>query len=182
MMTIPDSSSTDIESLRSTFKGDIVLPSDEQYQAAIHRWAVNAQKPAAAVLYVKNEADIATALEYAEDNKVDFAVRGEYRPIFFPHVYRWASSPVSEALGLTCNSRLGGGHSSSGASSSDGGIVIDLSRYHNTVRVDPETRCAYVGGGATWDDVNNATAEFGLACPGGTVGEVSHPSSRSTSG
>ncbi|WVQ79135.1 hypothetical protein IAT38_001230 [Cryptococcus sp. DSM 104549] len=63
----------------------------------------------------------------------------------------------------------GGGHSVSGASSSDGGIVIDLSRYLRTVEVDPETRVAFVGGGATWRDVDLATTPHGLASVAGTV-------------
>ena len=48
----------------------------------------------------------------------------------------------------------GGGHSSSGASSVENGLFIDLSRYCNSVRVDPENKLAYVGGGALWADVD----------------------------
>ena len=72
-MTLPSA----FETLKAGFKGDIVLPSDEGYQDAIHRWAVNAQKPAAAVLYVKDDADIAAAVAFAVQHRVDFAVRGE---------------------------------------------------------------------------------------------------------
>jgi len=42
----------------------------------------------------------------------------------------------------------GGGHDSSGASSNGDGICIDLSQYFNRVRVDPEKKLAYIGGGA----------------------------------
>ncbi|OCH88357.1 FAD-binding domain-containing protein, partial [Obba rivulosa] len=63
----------------------------------------------------------------------------------------------------------GGGHNASGASSSEGGLVIDLSRYLNGVRVDPEQRRAYVGGGAIWESVDRAAMQHGLATVGGTV-------------
>ncbi|KAH8114450.1 FAD-binding domain-containing protein [Phellopilus nigrolimitatus] len=63
----------------------------------------------------------------------------------------------------------GGGHSTPGASSSEGGLVIDLSRFLNGVRIDSEKRLAYVGGGALWGAVDNAAIKFGLATVGGTV-------------
>jgi hypothetical protein len=66
----------DVDALKASLQGEIVQPHDEGYEAAIHRWAVNAQKPAAAVLYVKNDEDVARALAYAKENSVDSAVRG----------------------------------------------------------------------------------------------------------
>lgn len=69
---------------------------------------------------------------------------------------------------------LGGGHNPSGASSTDGGMVIDLSRYLNQVTVDPKSKFANVGGGALWSDVDKATCPLGLATVGGTVTAVSH--------
>lgn len=68
----------------------------------------------------------------------------------------------------------GGGHNVAGASSTDGGLVIDLSRYLNGVRIDPEERLAYVGGGAIWEAVDKAAIEHGLATVGGTVNHVSN--------
>lgn len=62
----------------------------------------------------------------------------------------------------------GGGHSFAGNAVADGAIMIDLSRL-NDVRVDPEARRAYVGGGAAWAAVDAATAEHGLAVVGGTI-------------
>jgi FAD/FMN-containing dehydrogenase len=62
----------------------------------------------------------------------------------------------------------GGGHSTSGASSSED-LVIDLSAYMNTVSVDVEKRLLHVGGGAIWADVDAAGAKHGLATVGGTV-------------
>lgn len=45
----------------------------------------------------------------------------------------------------------GGGHSPAGASSVEGGLVVDLSRYLAGVRVDEKEKVAYVGGGAVWE-------------------------------
>ena len=66
----------------------------------------------------------------------------------------------------------GGGHSPHGASSSEDGLVIDLSRYHNGARIDPEQKLAYVGGGAIWEAVDKAAIEHGLATVAGTVNHV----------
>jgi FAD/FMN-containing dehydrogenase len=67
----------------------------------------------------------------------------------------------------------GGGHSASGASSIEGGIVIDLSRYLADVRIDPADKLAYVGGGAIWETVDKTAIQHGLAAVGGTVNHVS---------
>lgn len=60
------------------------------------------------------------------------------------------------------------GHSVAGHSCTDGGILIDLSLMRGVV-VDPEHRIAVVEPGATWHDIDQATARHGLACPGGVV-------------
>jgi FAD/FMN-containing dehydrogenase len=62
----------------------------------------------------------------------------------------------------------GGGHSIPGFSTSDGGIVIDLSGMR-AVHVDPVGRTAVAGGGATWADFDHETQAFGLATTGGLV-------------
>ena len=64
-----------------------------------------------------------------------------------------------------------GGNHVTGWCLSDGGLVIDM-RAMNTVRVDPETRTARVGGGAIWSDVDTGCRSYGLAVPGGTVPTV----------
>jgi len=65
----------------------------------------------------------------------------------------------------------GGGHSSSGHGTVDGGIVIDL-RGLDEVSVDPATRTAWVGGGATARAVLEALAPHGLVVGFGDSGDV----------
>ena len=67
----------------------------------------------------------------------------------------------------------GGGHSPGGASSIEGGLVIDLSRHLNQVRVDPEQKLAYVDGGVLWGTVEREAIKHGLATVAGTVNHVS---------
>jgi FAD/FMN-containing dehydrogenase len=62
----------------------------------------------------------------------------------------------------------GGGHSSAGYSTVEGGIVLDFSRMRG-VDVDPVARTARAGAGALWADVDRATQEHGLAVPGGQI-------------
>ncbi|KAL9585041.1 MAG: hypothetical protein Q9212_001756 [Teloschistes hypoglaucus] len=62
----------------------------------------------------------------------------------------------------------GGGHATSGASSSDGGIVIDLSSMRS-VTVDHASKTLTAQGGCVWADVDAAAEEHGLATVGGTV-------------
>ena len=75
---------------------------------------------------------------------------------------RYAVSSGAE-IAVRCS-----GHSVAGHSSTDGGIVIDLSLMRGVV-VDPEHRLAVIEPGATWRDIDEVTARYGLACPGGVV-------------
>ena len=65
----------------------------------------------------------------------------------------------------------GGAHSIAGFSTSDGGVVIDLSPMKG-IRVDPEGRRAVAQPGLTWSDFDHETQAFGLARTGGLVGSA----------
>jgi FAD/FMN-containing dehydrogenase len=65
----------------------------------------------------------------------------------------------------------GGGHSVAGHAVVDGGVMLDL-RPINGVRVDPEQRTAWVGGGANWSELDRETQVFGLAVTGGRMGDT----------
>src|SRR5512138_2526275 len=62
----------------------------------------------------------------------------------------------------------GGGHSLPGFSTSDGGIVLDLSPMKG-IRVDPEARRVIAQGGVTWRELDHETQAFGLAVTGGLI-------------
>jgi FAD/FMN-containing dehydrogenase len=62
----------------------------------------------------------------------------------------------------------GGGHNGGGLGSIDDGVVADLSLLRS-VSVDPENRTVRVGGGCTWNEVDVATHEHGLAVPCGVI-------------
>jgi FAD/FMN-containing dehydrogenase len=83
---------------------------------------------------------------------------------------------VIAALGFAREQSLpvsvrGGSHSVAGHAVLDGGLVIDL-RPMNRVRVDPEQRIAWCGGGANWGELDRETQAFGLAVTGGRMADT----------
>src|SRR5690348_3195070 len=60
----------------------------------------------------------------------------------------------------------GGGHSASGTSVSEGGLMLDLSLMKG-IRVDPARRTARAEAGLTWGEFDAETQAFGLATTGG---------------
>jgi FAD/FMN-containing dehydrogenase len=61
-----------------------------------------------------------------------------------------------------------GGHSHSGKSTCNGGMMIDLSTFRS-VHVDPKAKIAQVSGGSLLGDMDHETMAFGLVTTAGTV-------------
>ncbi|CAE6414239.1 unnamed protein product [Rhizoctonia solani] len=127
-------------------QGSIHLPGDPDYSNK--RWALNAEKDAAAVAWPATPEDVIHILTFAQGQ---------------------APYTSQKRLHIAVKS---GGHTASGASSSDGGLVIDLQPKMGRVGVDPDAKLVYAGGGALWQDVDAATAPYGLASVAGTVGDT----------
>ena len=77
---------------------------------------------------------------------------------------RSQSPPVD--LAVKC-----GGHDPSGASSSEGGIVIDLARI-NHVKVSEDKKTVAVGGGALWGAIYDEVEKHGLEVVGAGFGSI----------
>jgi FAD/FMN-containing dehydrogenase len=80
-------------------------------------------------------------------------------------VLRGVEFARSEGLPLALR---GGGHSIAGFSTTDGGVVLDLSPMTG-IRVDPASRRAVAQAGCLWSDFDQETQAFGLAVTGGLV-------------
>jgi FAD/FMN-containing dehydrogenase len=83
------------------------------------------------------------------------------------------ASDVQQAVAFAREHQLltavrAGGHSYSGKSSCDGGLVIDLQSMQG-VRVDPETKRAYLESGSLLGQLDHECAAFRLATTAGTV-------------
>jgi FAD/FMN-containing dehydrogenase len=127
-----------VQELRDALRGELLQPGDEQYDEAKRLW------------------------NGAHDGSEPAMV-----------ARCTGAADVIAALGFARANDLevavrGGGHSIAGLSTSDGGMVIDLSPMRN-VRVDADARVAYVGPGAVWGDVDHEAQQFGLATTGGLV-------------
>jgi FAD/FMN-containing dehydrogenase len=84
-----------------------------------------------------------------------------------------ATADIVEAVGIGRESGMevairGGGHNIAGRGTTEGGLLIDLSLMKEIV-VEPASRIARVGPGATWAEFNDAAAAHGLATTGGTI-------------
>jgi FAD/FMN-containing dehydrogenase len=127
-----------VQELREALRGDLNLPGDEAYDEAKQGWN--------GAHHDRMPAAVASATGVADVI---------------------AALGFARAHDLTVAVR-GGGHSVAGHSTTDGGMLIDLSRMRN-VRIDPEGRRAFVGPGATWGEVDHEAQQFGLATTGGLV-------------
>jgi len=145
-MSAIDSSA--LATLRATLSASAAahLPSDPGY--SVERWALNCEKQAALVVCPATVDDVLQALSFAEG-------RAPFQ----------SQKPLSFTV-------KGGGFSASGASSCDGGLVIDLQPKMCDVRVDPTAKLVYVGGGCIWEQVDEAVAKHGLAAVSAAINQV----------
>lgn len=128
-----------IEQLKASLSDSslVVTPESDKYEESLKRWSVAAEKPASIVVFPTSPEDVAKAVLFSTENKLELAVAG-------------------------------GRHSTSGASSTDGGLCIDLSKMRG-VTVDAENKAVTAQGGALWSDVDSELAKYELATVGGTV-------------
>ncbi|KAG8685316.1 hypothetical protein FRC09_014834 [Ceratobasidium sp. 395] len=131
--------STALSALRAALSSTatVNLPGDPDYSNK--RWAGNAEKTAAVVACPATAEDVVQILAFVQG-------KAPYE----------SQQKIDFAV-------KGGGHNPSGASSSDGGLVIDLAPKMHNVRVDPSARLAYVGGGSFWSHVDEAAVEHGMS-------------------
>ncbi|KAF8883989.1 FAD-binding domain-containing protein [Infundibulicybe gibba] len=59
-----------------SFRGDWITPEHPEYPKAIARWAINAERRAAAVAFVKDAQDVSRVLKHAQDHGIPISIRG----------------------------------------------------------------------------------------------------------
>ena len=124
--------------LRARLRGRVLLAGDDGYDSARLILNPSFDKHPALIVQPTGVADIRAAVSFARDHD-------------------------GLLLAVKC-----GGHSFSGASTCDRGMMIDLSGFRD-VHVDPAARRARVTGGSLLGQVDHETAAFGLVTPLGTV-------------
>ena len=122
-------------------QGSVLTPSDEGYEASLHRVSDLTVRRAAYVAFPASFDDVPKLINFARTNLLDIAIKG-------------------------------GGHTTndSGASSSEGGLVIDMAKL-NKVTVQ-ENGTAIVQGGANWGQVYEEAAKHKVDVVGGDVCSV----------
>ena len=127
-----------IRELAGRLRGRILLAGDGGYDDARRILNPSFDKHPALIAQVTGTADVRTAVDFARDNG-------------------------GLLLAVKC-----GGHSASGQSTCDRGMVIDLSLFRS-VRVDPIARRAHVTGGSLLGAVDHEAMAYDLVTPLGTV-------------
>ena len=128
----------DIAELAGRLRGRLLLSGDAGYEEARQILNPSFDKRPALIAQVTGTADVQTAVDFARDHR-------------------------GLLLAVKC-----GGHSLSGKSTCDGGLMIDLSPFR-AVRVDPVARRARATGGSLLGAVDHETMAHGLVTPLGTV-------------
>jgi hypothetical protein len=127
-----------IADLAARIRGRVLLAEDDAYEQARMVLNPSFDKRPALIVQVTGAADIREAVRFARENE-------------------------NLLLAVKC-----GGHSFSGASTCDLGMMIDLSGFR-AVQVDPIAQTARVTGGSLLGQVDHETMAYGLATPMGTV-------------
>ena len=127
-----------LSALRTRLRGPLMLEGDEGYDTARLILSPSFDKRPALIVRPTGVADIRAAVEFAQEQG-------------------------GLLLAVKC-----GGHSFSGQSTCDRGMMIDLSGFRD-VRVDPIARTAWVTGGSLLGAVDHETMAYELVTPLGTV-------------
>jgi FAD/FMN-containing dehydrogenase len=130
---------SDIEDLRASLRGQLLLADSEGYDSARRVWNGMFDRKPALIARCAGAADVMQSVKFARAHDLLLAVRG-------------------------------GGHSLSGQSVCNDGLMIDLSPMRS-VRVDPARKLARVEPGALLGDLDRESLAFGLVT---TTGTVSH--------
>ena len=123
-------------------EGTILTPADEGYAAAVHRSTDLAIRKAAYVGLPTSYADVPKLIAFALANRLELAIKG-------------GGSNINDT----------------GASSSEGGLVIDLAKL-NKVEVRSNRQEVVVQGGTLWGDVYQEAAKHQVDVVGGNVWSV----------
>jgi hypothetical protein len=129
---------SDISDLAARLRGRVLLAGDDGYESARQLLNPSFDKRPAIIAQVTGTADVRMAVDFARENG-----------------------------GLLTAVKCGG-HSASGKSTCDDGMMIDLSPFRD-VWVDPQARRARVTGGSLLGQVDHEAMAHGLVTPLGTV-------------
>ena len=126
-----------LETLRGSVAGSVLLPRDDGYEDArrVHNGMID-RRPAL-IVRCRSAADAAATVRFARATGTEISVRG-------------------------------GGHNVGGLAVADGAVMVDLAEMKRA-SVDADARLVVAQGGLTWNELNTAAAEHGLAVTGGAV-------------
>ena len=127
-----------IADLSARLRGRVLLAGDDKYDQARQILNPSFDKHPALIAQVTGTADVRAAVDFAREND-------------------------GLLVAVKC-----GGHSASGKSTCDGGLMIDLSSFRD-VRVDPFAHRARVTGGSLLGHVDHESMAYDLVTPMGTV-------------
>ncbi len=127
-----------VADLAARLRGRVLVAGDDGYDGARRILNPSFDKRPALIAQVTGAADVRTAVDFARENE-------------------------GLLLAVKC-----GGHSYSGKSTYDMGMMIDLSPFRN-VRVDPVAQRARVTGGSLLGQVDHEAMAYDLVTPMGTV-------------